>query len=84
MSTNTPATAIGKIQEYFEKEIHIKQFALQVRRANHILAQIMMKPNAEENVNNSYWIEDCFYHLNSFAELIDPILENNQITKKNE
>lgn len=65
----------GKIENHFKVEIESKQFALQLRRSNHILAQIMMLPNISELIPATYWVKDCFYHLNEFAELIDPVLE---------
>lgn len=75
-ATTTQPTIIEKIETYFEKDIPLKNFAQQIRRANHILSIVMMQPDAEQNIPKSHWINDCFYHLNEFAELIDPLLEN--------
>lgn len=73
--TPTQPNVIEKIETYFEKEIGIKEFAQQIRRANHILSGVMMQPDADQKVIKSHWISDCFYHLNEFAELLDPVLE---------
>lgn len=76
MSTeNTPPTIYEKIATYFDTQIGFKEFAQQIRRSNHILSGVMMQPDADQNVVNSDWIIDCFYHLNEFAELLDPVLE---------
>lgn len=64
-----------KIKEYFETQIGLKEFAQQIRRSNYILSIVMMQPDADQNVIKSHWVNDCFYHLNEFAELLDPILE---------
>lgn len=78
MTATKPLTEINRIESFFEKQIDFKSFAQQIRRANHIIAQVMMRPDAETNVTKSYWAEDCFYHLNEFAELIDPCLEKDE------
>jgi hypothetical protein len=75
MSATIPNTEIEKIKNYFEKETDSKFFAQQIRRATYILATVMMLPDAEQNITNNAWASDCFYHLNEFAELIDPVLE---------
>lgn len=71
----TTSNIIEKIENYFDKEIGFKDFALQIRRSNHVISTVMMQPNAVDNIPNSDWVQDFFYHLNSFAELIDPVLE---------
>jgi hypothetical protein len=71
----TPPPVIEKIETYFNDEIPLIDFAQQLRRASYILATVMMQPDAEQNITNSCWASDCFYHLNDFAELIDPVLE---------
>lgn len=76
MSTEaTQQTVTEKIENYFETEINFKDFAQQIRRANYILSTVMMQPDADQNITKSHWINDCFYHLNEFAELLEPILE---------
>lgn len=74
-TTENNKKSIEKIEAFFKEQIPLKDFAQQIRRSNYILAELMMKPDAEQNVSKSYWIEDCFFHLNQFAELIDPNLE---------
>lgn len=66
---------IDKIENHFKVEIESKLLAKQIRRSNHILAQIMMIPNINDLLPDTYWVKDCFYHLNELAELIDPVLE---------
>lgn len=76
MSTEaTQQTVNEKIENYFKTQLDFKEFAQQIRRANYILSVVMMQPDAEQNVIRSYWANDCFYNLNEFAELLDPILE---------
>ncbi len=75
MSTkNTPQTVNEKIATYFDRNISFEDFAQQIRRANYILSNVIMQPNAEQNIACSYWINDCFFYLNEFAELLDPVL----------
>lgn len=77
MSTeNTPTTVNEKIITYFDNDIGFKDFAKQIRRATYILSDVMMQPEVVEQTSNSHWARDCFFYLNMFAELIDPILEN--------
>lgn len=71
----TQQTLTEKIENYFETQIDLKDFAQQIRRANYILSIVMMQPDADQKIIKSNWVNDCFYHLNEFAELLDPILE---------
>jgi hypothetical protein len=71
----TPPPVIEKIENFFNKKIDSQSFAQQIRRANHILAELMMQPESEETISKSHWAKDCFYYLNEFAELINPVLE---------
>jgi hypothetical protein len=69
-------TVNEKIEIFFDKQMDYKDFAQQLRRATYIIGDIMSKMDAEQNVTKSYWANDCFYHLNEFAELLQPILED--------
>ena len=70
-----PLIELDRIESFFEKQMDFKDFAQQIRRATYIIADTMMQPEADQNVTKSYWAKDCFYHLNEFAELIDPSLD---------
>lgn len=37
-----------------------------------------MQPNFKDKIAKEHWIQDCFFYLNEFAELIDPFLENEE------
>jgi hypothetical protein len=74
--TTTPPTN-EKIIAYFEQKIGFKEFAQQIRRANYIISDVMMQPEIEEKITKSDWARDCFFFLNEFAEILDPLLEKN-------
>lgn len=73
--TNEQNTVNEKIENFFRKEVDHEYFAKQLRRANYILSNVMMQPQAEYKITGSHWVSDCHYFLNEFAELIDPVLE---------
>ena len=62
-----------EIQEFFSKEIDPKSFAKHIRRLNHALLMYAMEDN-----DNQYrdWINDGYFWLNSFAEMVEPVIED--------
>lgn len=62
-----------KIQEFFNKDIDPKSFAKHLRRLNHALLVYALED--EENRFRD-WINDGHYWLNSFAELVEPVIED--------
>lgn len=62
-----------KIQEFFNRDINPQEFAKHLRRLNHALLMYAMEDDDNQFRN---WINDGHYWLNSFAETIDPVLED--------
>lgn len=62
-----------EIQEFFNKEIEPKSFAKHIRRLNHALLMYAMQDN-----ENQYrdWINEGYFWLNSFAEMVEPVIED--------
>lgn len=61
------------IQQFFDGEIDPKSFAKHIRRMNHALLIYAM-----EDDDNRFrdWINDGYFWLNSFAEMVEPVIED--------
>ena len=62
-----------KLHKFFDDQIDLEHFAKIIRRYNHQVMLMIIRED-EDSVINKKWIDDGFYFLNEFAEIIDPNL----------
>tara|TARA_R110002126_G_scaffold78629_1_gene195644 strand:+ start:19678 stop:19896 length:219 start_codon:yes stop_codon:yes gene_type:complete len=62
-----------EIQEFFNSEIDPKSFAKHIRRLNYALLTYAME---DEDNRFRDWINEGHFWLNSFAEMVEPVIED--------
>ncbi|MEO8255174.1 MAG: hypothetical protein ABI554_12400 [Flavobacterium sp.] len=62
-----------KIINFFDKTIGTKDFAKFIRRTNYILSLTAIRDN--DNLIDKDWLDNSYYWLNEFAEVLDPYLD---------
>lgn len=61
-----------KIIKFFDEIIGHEDFAKNIRRINYILSMAAIRDN--ENLIDKNWLDNGYYWLNEFAEVLDPQL----------
>ncbi|OYU84478.1 MAG: hypothetical protein CFE24_06175 [Flavobacterium sp. BFFFF2] len=68
------AETLKNVCAFFETKIGLNDFAKQLRRANFLLAETAILLAQNDLHANTDWTLDCLFHLNDFAEVLDPYL----------
>ena len=68
----------NKLNKFLDKRIDEKTLAKCIRRVNYILSLSIIRNDEDKNPIDKDWAVNGFYWLNELAEVLDPVLDNEE------